>query len=82
MSTSGGKESRPPPPQLVHLRYQPTGPSNLAEIVSMAAVDFVTPEMTDLSSFAGKESVGLAVSKSFAATGPEPIDIGQHVRAD
>lgn len=75
-SSQRREESRPAPSQLVQLCNQSTGPSNLAEIVALPAVNFIASKVTDLPSIAAKESIGLPVSKSFASARPEPVDIG------
>lgn len=74
------EKSRLAPSQLIQLCHEPTRPCYLAEIVSLSAVDFVTSEMADLFSFAGKECIRHSVSESLARTRPEPIDFGEHMR--
>jgi hypothetical protein len=70
----GREESRLAPSQFTELRDEPTTPGDFAQIIPVAAVNFVASEVAYLPPFTGKKIVSVSIGKSFAATCPKPID--------
>ncbi|HEX3681114.1 MAG TPA: hypothetical protein VHU83_01135 [Bryobacteraceae bacterium] len=56
------------------MRDEPAAPGNFAEVIPVAAVNFVASEVAYLPPLTGKKIVGVSIGESFAATRPEPID--------